>query len=469
MAVVALELNDAGITAVREGARDRLTAPESPGYAIVDGAAIVTGVEARSRARLRPRFTHTRFWDVLDTTPLSRPFPSTLTRADLAHAHLKKVWESVREEDGAGDAMLAVPGWYSLEQLGLILGMARACGMTATGMIDSALAAAAGVSEASARSHVHVVHLDAHLHRVAAARILRDEQLVREDTVVDDTVGLIPLYDAWATFVAQTFVRQTRFDPLHSADSEQSLYDGLPGLLESTVHDEETALSMRSSGKKHSITVLRRDLVQSAAPYYEPVAALAVSVMPPEEPALLLVSHRLGRLPGLVEKLSRDVSEKLLVLAPGAAASGALAYEKHGAPEAGDDGALTFLTSLHLDERGRPSEANPLFEGSPRDERSPTHLLHEGVAHPLEPEPFLLGVSIPEGERGLNLAGETAGISRYHCSIYRANGRVLVEDHSKFGSFVNGRRVHERATLAPGDRLRLGSPGIEVQLIEVVP
>jgi len=32
---------------------------------------------------------------------------------------------------------------------------------------------------------------------------------------------------------------------------------------------------------------------------------------------------------------------------------------------------------------------------------------------------------------------------------------------------VNGKRVHEWAPLAAGDRLRLGTPGVEVQLIEV--
>ena len=83
MPVVALELNDAGISAVSDGARDTLAIAESPGYALVEDGSIVTGVDARARARLKPRFTHTRFWDALDTTPLSRPFPNKLNRADL--------------------------------------------------------------------------------------------------------------------------------------------------------------------------------------------------------------------------------------------------------------------------------------------------------------------------------------------------------------------------------------------------
>ena len=467
MTVVALELNDAGISAVSDGARDTLAIAESPGYALVEDGSVVTGVDARARARLKPRFTHTQFWDALDTTPLSRPFPNNLSRADLAHAHLKHVWESLQDDDGVDEAVLAVPGWYGLEQLGLILGMARACDISVNGMIDSALAAAAGVSGPNAASPVHAVHLDLHLHRSSAASIVREGRLVRENTVVDDDVGLIPLYDAWATLVAQSFVRQTRYDPLHSAESEQKLYDLLPGWLETLIDDDEATLSLRRSGKKLAIEIDRDQLVQSAGAYYEPITALAISVMPPDEPVMLLVSHRLGRLPGLVEKLSRDVSDNLVLLPPEAAAAGALAYDSHvpSAPE--NEDSLTFLTSLHLGDGGKPFEADPSFHATSDDVRSPTHLLHDGRAHSLEPEPFLLGVSIPEGKRGLNLAGDTAGISRYHCGIYRSNGRVVVEDHSKFGSFVNGRRVHERAPLAAGDRLRLGTPGVEVQLIEV--
>jgi pSer/pThr/pTyr-binding forkhead associated (FHA) protein len=41
---------------------------------------------------------------------------------------------------------------------------------------------------------------------------------------------------------------------------------------------------------------------------------------------------------------------------------------------------------------------------------------------------------------------------------------VLV-DHSRFGTWINGARVKERATLRPGDRVRVGTPGVEFTLI----
>ena len=459
MAVLALELNDAGIVAVRDSAPKVLALPESPGIAVVDGNAIVTGRQARSRLHLTPRFTHTRFWDALDTTPLSRPFPSKLSRADLAHAHLSHLWE---EADGANSdddrAVLAVPGWYSLDQLGLILGMARAIGIAVGCMMDSALAAAAGVTEGRA-----LVHLDLHLHRVSATSIHRDEKLVRESTVVNEDVGLVPLQDAWATLVAQAFVRQTRFDPLHSAQSEQKLYDALPGWLDALYDEDVATLQMESAGKAWVIELPRQQIVDAALPYYEPITSLAAMSMPPDEPAMLLISNRLAALPGLVEKLARDVSDNIIVLPATAAASGALLYQQH-APATESD-ALTFLTTLALGDKADASAAE--IADNARDGDPPTHILHDGVAHPLGSEPFFLGVSIPDGKRGINLAGETAGISRYHCRMYGVDGQVVVEDHSKFGTFVNDKRIHERAVLKKGDRLKLGAPGIELHLIEV--
>ena len=79
----------------------------------------------------------------------------------------------------------------------------------------------------------------------------------------------------------------------------------------------------------------------------------------------------------------------------------------------------------------------------------------------------MLGVAVPAGGRGVNLTGSTAGISRRHCSLSRQGDEVIVEDHSTYGSFLNGSRIEGRATLSAGDRLRLGTPGVELHLIAV--
>ncbi len=41
----------------------------------------------------------------------------------------------------------------------------------------------------------------------------------------------------------------------------------------------------------------------------------------------------------------------------------------------------------------------------------------------------------------------------------------MLEDLSKYGTFLNGERVVGRVVVAPGDRVRVGSPGRELLLI----
>ena len=137
MPLLALEIHDAGILVKREGAAE--AGIDSPGYALIDGERLVAGEAARSAARLQPHRVDSRFWSELDT--VSRPVPTArgISRADLAHAHLESVWEACGK--GADAAILVLPGSHTDEQLGLILGIARACGVPVTGLVDSAVAA----------------------------------------------------------------------------------------------------------------------------------------------------------------------------------------------------------------------------------------------------------------------------------------------------------------------------------------
>ena len=57
------------------------------------------------------------------------------------------------------------------------------------------------------------------------------------------------------------------------------------------------------------------------------------------------------------------------------------------------------------------------------------------------------------------------GISRAHCRAWVDGELAFVEDRSSYGTFVNGERVAGRTRLQPGDRLRLGTPGVELLVV----
>lgn len=464
MTAIAIELNDAGIVAAGEGSL--LTTP-SPGFALLDGSDLVVGNEAWVSARLKPRRINHRFWDLLSTDSLPRPFPRSLSYADVVHAHLSAVWKAIEGESADGgeavSVLLAVPGWYSSQQLGLLLGVARACEIPVTGMVDAAVAAAAQRGAAK-----RVLHLDVALHRMTWTEIENQGELVRRRVEVVDSVGLVSLWDSWARMVADLFVRETRFDPFHHGSSEQALYDQLPQWLSLIVHHGNDIATLESGGTQRSVELSLEKVESVSRAKLEPVIELGRSLASTGEPATILVTDRVAGLPGLITKLSSIAENGLEVLPHGAAARGALSHrERIEAP--GTE--LTFVARLpSAAELGAVEVAPPIPAVMPANDppqRQPTHLLYGGVAHPITEDPFWLGLTTPVDGRGIELMGATAGISRTHCSLYKKKGLVVIEDHSTYGTYLNGRQIKGTAEVALGDRLRLGSPGQELLLIEV--
>ncbi len=100
--------------------------------------------------------------------------------------------------------------------------------------------------------------------------------------------------------------------------------------------------------------------------------------------------------------------------------------------------------------------------------RSATHVLCDGRAWPLRSEPLTVGTQVPAGLRALPLPPGLPGVSRVHCRLLLRDGIACIEDLSSYGSFINDQRVHGQAALQRGDRLRLGAPGIVLELIELV-
>jgi hypothetical protein len=437
MAVLAIELHDAGLTAVHQSRPKIEVLPPSPGFALLDGDAMLTGAAAFRRFRLKPRWTTSRFWESLDTTPVPRPFPRNLTQADLVHAHLEGFWRAV--ESGVDDVILAVPGWYSDEQLGLILGIARSCSIPAHGMIDSALAAASTVEAGEKR-----IVLDIHLHRTAATSLYGGNALQRGRIEVHPRLGLISLWDAWVKLVADLFVRQTRFDPLHLAETEQGLYLSLPQWLERLREQEATRLVMEAGGKDYSIEVHQDDVTECVRTQYEEIRLLVESVRGTDENVTLLLSHRLSRLPGLMDLLSREPEVKVIALPPAAAATGALQARDRVLVSNGRE-ELTFVTRLPMGVSGEMNR--PVGALSKGSRPIATHILEDGIARPVTSEPFYIG-------------GTT-------CRIHRREDGVIVETAGEGEVMVNGRAIAEKSSLYAGDRVRVGRSGEEVQLIHV--
>ncbi len=462
---IVLELNDAGVGVWRGGER----VLESPGFALVGAQAIeAVGEDAWARSRLQPRAINDRFWDELSLEPLARGVAGLVrTPADIACEHLGHVWQSFTSAaQGAGEVFVAVPGHYGRDQLGLLLGIARECGMQVAGMMDAALAAVA-----RAQPGRTVMHLDVHLHRTVVTRFTQGDRLSRAGVESTRGAGLRELHERWIDAIARSFIEATRFDPLHRAENEQALYQQLRGWLERLRGEGRIQMEISAGGDAtHSAAIDVATLRDAVGEQYGRIVELVQSAATVGEPVLLHLSHRASRLPGLADLLRELPAFEVRALPADAVASGVLACEAMLRADAGEGVAyftqIPWLTGETAQEAG--AAAAPAAE-VPETQR-PTHLVYQGLARPLGAKPLRIGSQVEGAAPEVLLLGAPLrGVSRRHCEIARreADGQIELRDSSSHGTFVNGRRVDGTALLRLGDRLRIGTPGHEMQLVRV--
>jgi hypothetical protein len=440
---ISIELVDAGLQIVSP--RGQLSRP-SPGLAVVDGSELVVGRDAESIARLKPRHLHSRFWQELGTSPLGRPFPGFLRTADLAHAHLKSVWDA--EGAGVEEVFVAVPSIYTEEQLSLFLGIAGELALPVRGLIDAAVAA---ISDREVPPRC--LHLDLHFHRAVLTVLERGDEIVRAAVHVEPQVGLLGLRDTWAQLIAQTFVRATRFDPLHLAASEQVLYAQLSDYLKVLMEHRSTRVRFASGGRQHVAELERSRIVDAAAASYDTLSSLVEANLGQDE-TIVFLSHRVADLPGLVEHLEAHLGAAVATLHPAAAGSGALAHADRIRSQGPK---MPFVSSLPgIDARPPGPVTIPMRPPTDAEDRLPTHLVLDGIAHLIGDEPLTLGPTGIEGP-GHNL--------RHHATVRRLAGQAVLEAPAEAGMIVNGKPFEGSAGLAAGDRLGLVDTDLEILVV----
>jgi hypothetical protein len=454
MSVLVIDINDAGI-AVADATG--LLAVE-PGFAVVDGNRIVTGDEALGLSRLRPRQTSSRFWSALSLEPGSAGADLRQSAAELAYAQLTALWERLGRD--ATDVLLVVPSGYRAEQLGLLLGLAQECGMPVRALVD--VAAAAGHRPYPGRQ---LIYLDAGLYRVNATVLEQGSEVgVRAEHSLQQS-GLMGVTDAFARRIADAFVRATRFNPFRHAETEQLLYDRLPGWLDALNGEERLELVLPYAGEDCRVTVERDEVLGVAAGFYRAVAQLIAQNRDAERGLAVLVSDRLARLPGLVHELARLDDTLIESLEVGHAARSVLLAETPTGAE------VKLLKRLPWREApARAEEAAPARRvevAVAADEPLPTHIVHGGTAYRVGARGLVVGREADPARRTIVVPESHSGVSRAHCELVLRDGELKLRDLSRYGTFVNERKVAGEAALRPGDVVRVGSPGVELRAVVV--
>ena len=463
MRLLGLELSDAGILVAGTQPAGLLKIDEnsfeSPGFALPEKNRLTVGRAAERKAHLYPHQIFNHFWDQLNTEPLEKPSRVAQNHAEIAFEHLARIWETVKHH--GREMVIGVPGFYTREHLGFILGITQELGIPVKGFIPIAVAAAP-----ERLPEGLLLHLDLHLHRFEVTHLERSDQLIQKDSKSAEGIGLSKLYRRWVDAIAEEFVRSTRFDPLHQAASEQELYDRLPGILTQLDRNPAVHFEMTGGSKTYHVTLTRDLFYKKGAPVFEEIGRnmnrfYDRSGSTGTGPVLML-SDRIARLPGIIDMLARIKDSKIVELQPGAGALGILRFAST-LFERQTGNSSPFLTSRPLPAASAVTYETP--RQYPERQNRPSHILYRNLAYPITEKPLFIGLQRLEDGSGIQIEGQIAGVSRKHCSVQLQGNNVVLEDYSSYGTFVDEIPVNEKTILLLGQTIRVGTPGETLNLI----
>jgi hypothetical protein len=445
-----IELNDRAVSFAREG--QLLSSAPS---AVWDGSTgELAGTNAWQALRHHPTATSTRHLGALLGQSSASDRSVALILAEL-------VRRLAEQAPMPGESVWMVsPARASEQGLSAMLAIARKLSLSVDGFVDSAVA-----SVAASRVDGHSIVLELGLHHVAATSVDRDgAQVRRRRTIGTDRGGLMGLYQGWLELVSTTMVKQTRFDPLHDAATEQRLFDSLASWAREAALEGSVRAILTKGTETFEVALTRDQFAQAGRPVHREILRLLHELRPAGAPITLVAPSAADELPGLRDELEGFVDCQLVSLPDGFAGA---SISRLDLPERAPQDPVRLLRRLPAQDQTDCEGVTCVPLGSRRARAgSPTHLLLGGQVYAMGAEPLVLGRA-PAGTRTIFLPDGIAGVSRRHCTLIPQAGEVVLLDHSSFGTFVNGERVVERVRVRAGDRLRLGDPGIEIALLAV--
>jgi len=297
-----------------------------------------------------------------------------------------------------------------------------------------------------------LVHLELQLHQCVLTLLEHeDDGLVRRQAVALPGVGLIDLQERWARHVAAAFIQQARFDPMHTAATEQQLFDRLPEWLARLDAAEDIGVELQVGAHRHQARLRAGEAMEAVQPQY---AELFEALAREGSGAGVLLGARIARLPRFAQRLP-----EARVLGADAAVRGALANAAHIRSE---DRALRFVTRLQVPEAtraGLPEEeagttpapattATTTVRSTKREQ--PTHLLCGDRALPLAAETLQL---FRVGDGLWQLTRARSGTAA--CQLLKHDGAWYAQALPGTLLRVDGLAVTGRTPVAVGTRLAI--------------
>jgi hypothetical protein len=355
------------------------------------------------------------------------------------------------------DAVVAVPADLDSAALMRLRGSLNAAGCDVRDFVDAATVTAAAVAERG-----HYVILEAGWRSATATRVSGGAECVFDEAFVSERANLLDVYDLWLAAVAGAMVRNTRFDPLLSLDVEQRLYADLPLVAAQAATGNKVEAVVEADGSRFAVEVDSPLFAEAAQPFYRELMRLTRSARIAGQGASLVLPAESRRWPGFLPRLL-ELEQDGLVIAPTGLA--AVAASLRSADSAAAPRLRRTMARIGDHPLAAAVEYVASVAASPARQLPVTHILFGGDSMRFPEVGLVIGTEEVSNEPHIALPRAAAGVSRRHCSLRREGERTVLIDHSRHGTWVNGARVRERAPVRPGDRLRVGTPGVEFTLI----
>jgi hypothetical protein len=223
-----------------------------PGFARLTDHGIISGEEAREQAWRDPLHMYNQYWCHLNQTPLAHQHRFARHHGDIAFAQLKTLWDQAGSPE---ELILLPPGSFTRAQLSLLLGLVEALPAKTCAVVDSALAACLDVDK-------NTIFIDLHQHESVVVVCGPGEGLIRIlDEEVFPGVGMSQIYNSVARHISDALIENYRFDPLHSSETEQAIYDQIPHWLTRLGWEQDISITL-DSDKGELPCILNRDAIK---------------------------------------------------------------------------------------------------------------------------------------------------------------------------------------------------------------
>lgn len=384
-----LELNDVALT---------LHSPtgilyQEPAQALVEHGELIFGSAALAASRLHPLESSNSYLDKLSTEPLPRPLGSARTYADLVYHHFLQLAPLA----GSEPLCVSVSANVGNEQLAILLGIAAEAGLTIGSFVDGAVLACSILPEQPATTFV-----DIQTHHLAITRLIGTSgELTRDMHQIVSGCGTQGIMDGWTALIADGFVQATRFDPLHSAASEQQLVNQLRAWRQQQpVTESELRIDITLGNDARRTIVTQEALIAKTATRLQPMT----EVLSREEAVVL--SAQAAGVPGVPELLTACAASVTTLgsnhLTQAFAAQPALSGPADSVRmhtrlpiQAVADLATSVLPNGNAT---APQSAKVLAEPAITPTAPPTHVLRNGTAHSIDTS--LLEMQLPIARSG---------------------------------------------------------------------